>query len=212
MLPKAIGGNVKRLRIAVWAVVAIAVLGGYLIVSVGALRPVASTGQPPMQTDAIGGPFELVAHTGATVNNATLAGRPYLVFFGFTYCPDICPTTLAELTGLLNELGTAANRLVPLFITVDPDRDTQEMLDGYMKAFDSRILALRGNESMTQAAVKAFAAYVRKVPLSGGSYTMDHTAGVFLMSAEGRLMSTLDMHEPHEVRLAKLRRLLGIKT
>ncbi|MGN6550653.1 MAG: SCO family protein, partial [Pararhizobium sp.] len=141
--------------------------------------------------------------------NAQLAGKPYLVFFGFTHCPDICPTTLFELTDLMAELGPAADRFTPLFITVDPERDTQQVLVEYMTAFDERILALRGSQEETDATVKAFAAYYRKVPVEGGGYTMDHTAGVILMDAEGRFVGTLDMHEPRENVLAKLRRLVN---
>nr|WP_237683929.1 SCO family protein [Pseudaminobacter soli] len=157
-------------------------------------------------TARVGGPFTLTSHKGDAVDNAKLAGKPYLVFFGFTHCPDICPTTLYELTNLMADLGPAADRLTPLFITVDPERDTQTVLAEYMTAFDGRILALRGDKAATDAAVKAFAAYYRKVPTDGG-YTMDHTAGVILIDEEGRFAGTLDLHEPRENVLAKLRRL-----
>jgi len=124
-------------------------------------------------------------------------------------CPDVCPTTLFELTDLMTELGATADRFNVAFITVDPERDTSEMLAGYMASFDTRIMALRGNPEQTQTAVKAFAAYARKVPTDGGNYTMDHTAGVYLMDADGDFKGTLDMHEPREVRLQKIRNLLN---
>lgn len=89
-------------------------------------------------TAAIGGPCKLTSHRGETFDNARLAGKPYLVFFGFTHCPDICPTTLFELTDLMSQLGPAADRLTPLFITVEPERDTQDLLASYMTAFDNR--------------------------------------------------------------------------
>ena len=159
-------------------------------------------------TPAIGKPFELTSHSGAVVNNAMLAGKPYLAFFGFTHCPDICPTTLFELTYLMKELGPTADRFNVAFISVDPDRDTQELLKLYMTSFDRRILALRGTPEQTETAVKAFAAYAKKVPTDGGDYTMDHTAGVYLMNADGSFKGTLDMHEPREIRLQKIRNLV----
>lgn len=157
----------------------------------------------------IGGPFKLASHRGELIDNARLAGKPYIVFFGFTYCPDICPTTLFELTDLMTKLGPRADRLTPLFITVDPERDTQEALANYMSAFDGRILALRGDKAETDAAVKAFGAYYKKVPTEGGQYTMDHTAGVILIDANGEFAGKLDMHEPRDAALAKLERLVG---
>ncbi len=192
-------------RIAAWA--AVAVLAG-LLIGFGGLLP--GTGLPePVETGTarVGGPFELSSHKGDTVDNAKLAGKPYLVFFGFTHCPDICPTTLYELTDLMADLGPASDRITPLFITVDPERDTQSVLAEYMTAFDGRIIALRGDKAATDAAVKAFAAHYRKVPTDDGGYTMDHTAGVILMDGEGRFAGTLDLHEPRETVLAKLRRL-----
>jgi protein SCO1 len=160
---------------------------------------------------AIGGPFELTTHKGQRFTNADFAGKPYLLFFGFTQCPDICPTALSELSNLMAELGPDAERLTPLFITVDPERDNQQILGEYMTAFDRRIVGLRGTPEQTEAVVKAFKAYYKKIPLEGDNYTMDHTAGVFLMSADGQFSGTLDMHEPREARLAKLRRLIKAK-
>lgn len=200
--------GVKIFRIATW--VAVAIVAGIWIGFSGIL-PGTGRVQEPVSTGtaAVGGPFELNSHKGETVDNAKLAGKPYLVFFGFTHCPDICPTTLFELTDLMAELGSAADKLTPLFITVDPERDTQELLASYMTSFDERIIALRGDQAQTDRAVKAFAAYYRKVPTEDGGYTMDHTAGVILMDAEGRFAGTLDMHEPRETVLAKLKRLVG---
>jgi len=160
-------------------------------------------------TPAIGRPFELVSHRGEVIDNAALKGKPYLAFFGFTHCPDICPTTLFELTDLMNELGPVADRFNVAFITVDPERDSKELLAEYMTAFDPRIMALRGNPHQTEVAVKAFAAYAKKVPTDGGNYTMDHTAGVYLMDADGTFKGTLDMHEPRETRLQKIRNLVA---
>lgn len=151
--------------------------------------------------------FELRTVDGAPFRSADLAGKPYLVFFGFTHCPDVCPTALFELTALLKDIGPAADRITPLFVSVDPERDTAELLKLYMTSFDPRIVALRGNAEQTKAAADAFSAYYRKVQTASDNYTMDHTAGLFLIRADGRLQGMLDMHEPRENQLEKLRRL-----
>jgi len=200
--------GLRVFRIVTWTLVVI--VAAWLVVS-GNILPSRQEERPSSETStpAIGKPFELTSHQGAVVNNATLRGKPYLAFFGFTHCPDVCPTTLFELTDLMTELGPVANQFNVVFITVDPERDSRDLLKEYMTSFDTRIMALRGNPEQTQTAVKAFAAYARKVPTDGGSYTMDHTAGIYLMDADGMFKGTLDMHEPHEVRLKKIRNLVG---
>lgn len=191
-------------RLTVWA--AIVVLGMFLIVSTQ-LSGGSPTGETSSGTARVGGPFSLVSHTGGRVDNQSLAGRPYLVFFGFTYCPDICPTTLFELTDLMTELGPVATGFKVLFISIDPERDTRKTLASSMTSFDSRILALRGTAAETDAALEAFSAYAKKVPLEVGEYTMDHTAGVFLMKSDGSFGGMMDMHAPRETRLENLRRI-----
>ncbi|CAK7262244.1 MAG TPA: SCO family protein [Shinella sp.] len=161
-------------------------------------------------TGGIGGPFELTSHRGEAVSDRSLRGRPYLAFFGFTHCPDICPTTLFELTDLMKELGPQADAFNALLISVDPERDTQNLLSLYMEAFDPRIIAVRGTRKQTDQALSAFRATAKRVDTEGGSYTMDHTAGIFLMDADGRFQGMLDMHEPRETRLKKLRNLAEV--
>ncbi|MFC5038629.1 SCO family protein [Tianweitania sediminis] len=196
--------GLRAFRFMVWA--GIVVLGVFVIGSTP-LSGGSPTDEVSSGTAKVGGSFSLVSHGGERVDNQSLVGRAYLVFFGFTYCPDICPTTLFELTDLMTELGPVADRFKVLFITVDPERDTQEALASYMTSFDSRIAALRGTAAETDAALKAFSAYAKRVPLESGEYTMDHTAGVFLMKADGGFGGMMDMHEPRETRLEKLRRL-----
>jgi len=201
--------GLRIFRIITWCLVAL--VGGWLIVF-GYLMPLdqgRETATTHASTPAIGKPFELTSHRGEIVDNAFLRGKPYLAFFGFTHCPDVCPTTLFELTDLMKELGPTADDFNVIFITVDPERDDLELLKAYMSSFDQRIMALRGTEEQTQTAVKAFAAYARKVPTEGGNYTMDHTAGVYLMDADGGFRGTLDMHEPRESRLQKIRNLVS---
>lgn len=200
--------GLKVVRCVTWG--AVAVVGGLFIGLSGLIpeqqrRPIVSSSG----IAAVGGPFRLTSHKGESFDNARLARKPYLAFFGFTHCPDICPTTPFEITDLMKELGAVADRFNVIFITVDPERDTQELLARYLTAFDERSIALRGSQDETEGVVKAFAAFARKVPLEGGQYTMDHTAGVYLMDADGKFAGMLDMHEPRETRLQKLRRLAG---
>ena len=129
------------------------------------------------------------------------------MFFGFTHFSDVCPTTLFGLTQLMATLGPDADRFKILFVSVDPERDTVEQLRLYMTSFDPRITALTGMPEATAQMLKNYRAYARKVPTEGG-YTMDHTALVFLMGSDGRFVSTLDLHEPQEIQLGKLRRLV----
>lgn len=201
--------GLRIFRIITWCLVAL--VGGWLLVF-GYLMPL-DQGREAATTVAsaptIGKPFELTSHRGEIIDNAFLRGKPYLAFFGFTHCPDVCPTILFELTDLMKVLGPTADDFNVIFITVDPERDDLELLKAYMSSFDQRIMALRGTEEQTQTAVKAFAAYARKVPTEGGNYTMDHTAGVYLMDADGGFRGTLDMHEPREIRLQKIRNLVS---
>ncbi|WP_337183390.1 SCO family protein [Shinella sp.] len=172
---------------------------GAAIVGAAAAALMQQAGRPKQRA------FTLQTTEGKLFRSADLAGKPHLVFFGFTHCPDVCPTALFELTALLEAIGPAADRITPLFVSIDPERDTAELLKLYMTAFDPRILALRGDAAQTKAAAEAFSAFYRKVPTASDSYTMEHTAGLFLIRADGRLQGMLDMHEPREAQLQKLR-------
>jgi protein SCO1/2 len=164
--------------------------------------------RPSQAPVAIGGPFRLTTHEGRTLTNEDLKGRPFAVFFGFTHCPEVCPTTLFDISELLKDLGPEADRLRVLFISVDPEQDTPELLATYLQSFDPRITGLTGSEAEIAAAAKAYRAFYRKVPTEGGSYTMEHTATVYLMGSRGEFVSTLDYNEGRDAKLAKLRRLL----
>jgi protein SCO1/2 len=126
------------------------------------------------------------------------------VFFGFTHCPDVCPTTLGEMTALIEALGPDADRLHWLFVSVDWERDTPEALAGYLEAFDARIVGLSGSEPQVAEAARSFRVYYRRVPLEGGGYTMDHSASVFLIDGAGRFAGTIDNKESEEVAVQKL--------
>ncbi len=158
---------------------------------------------------AIGGPFRLTSQTGAPVTEADLKGKPFAVFFGFTHCPDVCPTALFDISSLLKDLGPAGDRMQVLFVSVDPARDTPELLRTYLESFDPRITALTGTEEEVQAMAKAYRAFYRKVPTGGGNYTVEHTATVYLMGRSGEFVTALDAHENREAKLAKLKRLVA---
>lgn len=156
---------------------------------------------------SVGGPFTLTTAEGKTLTDKDLRGAPFLVFFGFTHCPEVCPTTLFELTTLLGKLGAEADKLNVLFVSVDPERDTPAQLSLYLQSFDPRIVGLSGTQEEVDAALKAFKAYAKRIPTQDG-YTMDHTASVYLMDAEGRFRSLIDYHEEQDSALAKVRLLL----
>ncbi|MDX2287385.1 MAG: SCO family protein [Hyphomicrobiaceae bacterium] len=193
------------IRLILWAAVGVAVLAGGLILS----GELARTGPGLPGAARIGGPFVLTSHTGQRFSSERLAGKPYMLFFGFTHCPDICPTTLHEVSKHLEALGPAADNLTVLFVTVDPERDTQELLSQYLSAFDKRIIGLTGTAEEIAQVTKAYRAIYEKVATTGEDYTMNHTATVYLFDAGGRLRSTLTWQEPEETRMGKLKKLLA---
>ncbi|GGG38877.1 SCO family protein [Chelatococcus composti] len=197
----------SRLRIILWSLVAvIALLAGALWI-VGD-RLMAPQGGRMIGAANIGGPFTLTTHDGRKLSSADLAGRPFAVFFGFTHCPDVCPTTLFEMSENLKALGPDGDRLTVLFITVDPERDTRELLATYLESFDPRIIGLTGTQEEIDAVVKAYRATYQRVPTEGGGYTINHTASVYLMDRQGNFAGTLDYHEQQETQMRKLRRLI----
>jgi protein SCO1/2 len=133
---------------------------------------------------------------GRRVSSRQFEGAPLLVFFGFTHCPDICPTKLMELSEVFRAAGDRAGKARALFITVDPARDTPELLKNYLGSFDPRIIGLTGTQEEIDAVVKAFRAYSRKVPTANGDYTMDHTAIVYLMDKKGQFVGTFNLERP----------------
>lgn len=156
----------------------------------------------------IGGPFSLTAHDGRRIDETSLAGRPFVVFFGFTRCPDICPTTLLEMSNHLAALGDRAGRLSTLFVTIDPEHDTVAHLADYLASFDPRITGLTGTPAEIAAIAKQYRAFYEKVPTSGG-YTMNHTTTVYLMGALGEFIGSMSFQEPQDVQRQKLLKLVG---
>jgi protein SCO1/2 len=157
---------------------------------------------------AIGGPFKLVDQNGATVTDADIKGRPYLVFFGYTHCPDICPATLFEVSEVMRVLGKDADRTGALFITVDPERDTPAAMKDYLSSFDPHLRGATGDRAAIDAAEKAYRVYAKKVPTTNGDYSMDHTALVYLMDKQGRFVAPFSLKRRPEDAAADLRRYL----
>ena len=146
-------------------------------------------------TVAIGGPFQLVDQDGKPVSDRTFRGEPMVVFFGYTHCPDVCPTVLADLTQVFAKLGPKAP-VRGLFVTVDPERDTPKIMKDYVANFDPRIEGLTGLRPQVEAAMKAYRVYSKKEPEKNGEYAMDHSAIVYLMDKDGRFVSPLDLDRP----------------
>jgi len=149
-------------------------------------------------TSSIGGAFRLTAHDGRTVSEKDLTGTPSVVFFGFTHCPDVCPTALFEMTQVYAALGADADKLKTYFVTIDPERDDQALLSLYLSSFDPHIVGLTGSVADVQTMAKAYRVYARKIEDKNGGYTMDHTALVYLMDKQGRFVSSLNLDRAPE--------------
>jgi protein SCO1/2 len=189
------------LVIAAFAAGLASVLAVLLIVSGRTAAPIIAT------ASAIGGPFQLTDQNGRTVTEEDLKGHPTLIFFGFTHCPDVCPTTLFEVSEIFRQLGADAAGARGLFVTVDPERDTPEMLKDYLASFDSHLAGLTGSREAVDRMLKTYRVYAKKVPTEGG-YTMDHTALVYLMDKQGRFVAPFNLKRRPEEAAADLRRYL----
>ncbi|MCJ2023326.1 SCO family protein [Methylobacterium sp. J-067] len=164
------------------------------------LRPEATS----VGTATVGGPFTLVNQDGRTVTEKDFSGATHLVFFGFTHCPDVCPTTLQQISDVMAALGPKAKAMKVAFVTVDPERDDPASLKTYLSSFDPRITGLTGTPEQIAAVEKAYRAYARKVPDQKGDYVMEHTAIVYVMDAQNRFLGALDISRPPEQTAAEL--------
>ncbi len=157
---------------------------------------------------AIGGPFKLTDQNGQQITDSDIKGRPFLVFFGYTHCPDVCPTTLFDVSEIMRSLGKDADRTGALFITVDPERDTPAVMKDYLSSFDRHLRGATGDRGAIDAAEKAYRVYAKKVPGENGDYSMDHTALVYLMDKQGRFVAPFSLKRRPEDAAADLRRYL----
>lgn len=192
------------LRIIRYAALGLSVIllgaGGYLWWQRGSIDPAAVVGGLTVAPGvSLGGPFELVDQTGRTVTERDYRGRYMLVFFGFTHCPDVCPTELQVIAEVLEKLGPRADRVAPIFVTVDPERDTPEVMKAYVELFDSRLIGLTGSARQIAAIAKEFRVYYAKVTPPGASdYTMDHSAFTYLIGPDGKFRALFRHGAPAE--------------
>ena len=196
----------RNLRIGLWALVVVAAAGlGWISFSMMGARDKLASGP-------YGVPFQLVAQDGKPVTEKAFTGKPTALFFGFTHCPEVCPTTLFELDGWLKKVDPDGTKLQAYFISVDPERDTPEILGQYISNVTKRVIGISGPPDKVMEMVKGFRVYARKVPLDekkpDGDYTMDHTASVFLLDSAGDFTGTISYGENTETAQKKLQNLL----
>ena len=159
----------------------------------------------------IGGPFVLVDHTGQERTEADLKGRHALIYFGYSFCPDVCPTALADMLIALDELGPDAARVQPIFITIDPERDTPAALKDYIPNFHPRLIGLSGSADQVSKAARAYRVYYAKVddPEAGENYLMDHSSVIYLMDPDGRYLTHFSHGTAPETMAKRLRELVS---
>jgi protein SCO1 len=157
---------------------------------------------------AIGGSFQLTDQGGQTVTEKNLQGRPTLIFFGFTHCPDVCPTELFQVSEILRAMGSDADRVNAYFVSVDPERDTGAVMKDYLSSFDPHLKGLTGDPAAVAKVISDYRVYAKKVPLKDGDYTMDHTALIYLMDRDGKFVSPFRLDRKPEEAAADLKKYL----
>ena len=195
-------------------VVIAVIVAGLLVLAAGALVGLAFRDNPKgaagtLLASAIGGPFQLIDHNGKPFGDSDLKGKWHLVFFGYTHCPDTCPTTLNELSLALDKLGPRRDRFGIVLISVDPERDTPEILKSYVASFDAPITALTGTPEAVAQAAKAYRVYYARHPRADGGYDMDHSAVIYVMDPDGRFTATFTPDTPAEAIAERLQKLLS---
>jgi protein SCO1 len=188
-------------RILLWALVALALAGMAVLLL---RQPASETAHSSVQ---LGGPFTLTSADGQTFSSTQLAGKPYAIFFGFTHCPDVCPTTLARMVKLRRQLGAGNDALQIVFVSVDPERDGPAELRNYLSLFPEPIVGLTGTQARIDHAKRQFGIFSQKVPDKSGGYTVDHTATVLLFDRNGDFVATISAEEDDHVALDKLKRI-----
>jgi protein SCO1/2 len=197
----------SAIRLTLWIAVAVAlfVLGALVVSGFpqrGGDREIAA-GTP------LGSAFRLVNEQGEPVTQDVFRGKPSVTLFGYTHCPDVCPTGLMQMASWIEEMGSDADKLRFVFVTVDPERDTVDTMHDYVTAFSDHIIGITGDPADVHAMVTDYKIYSKKVPLEGGDYSMDHTASMILQDADGNFVGTIDNAESSQVGLAKLERLVA---
>ena len=175
-----------------------------LLIMFWAMGGVSKVAQPA----AIGGPFQLTDQNGNAVTDKSLKGKPTLIFFGYTHCPDVCPTSLFEISEVLRAMGRDADKVNAIFISVDPERDTPAAMKDYLSSFDPHLEGLSGDPAETAKVITSYRVYAKKVPTKDGDYTMDHTALIYLMDRDGRFVSPFNLKRTPEEAATDLKRYL----
>jgi protein SCO1/2 len=204
-------GSMKFIRLLLWMAVAVAlfVLGAIATGGFSFRGGPTLAGSDLEPGVPLGGSFTLIDHRGEAVTEAIFREKPSITLFGFTHCPDVCPTALMDMARLAEALGPDADKLSFVFVTVDPERDTPQVMRDYVSAFSDRIVGITGEPEKVHAMIKDYKIYSRKVPLEDGDYTMDHTASLILQDAQGNFVGTIAPDEADDTVMAKLRRLVA---
>jgi len=198
--------GLARLRLWLWAIVAVAAAAAGALYLMPREKPAPTPAES--YASAFGGSFDMIDQNGKSVTDKSLRGKPYAIFFGFTRCPDVCPTTLSRMAALRKQLGADGDKFEIIFVSVDRGHDKAKDIGEYVKLFNTPIIGLTGSDAQIARIVKAFHVYYAKVPIEGGDYTIDHTASVFLMDRDGKFVATIDHKEGQQVALDKLKRLI----
>ena len=195
-----------------WILMAFAGLLGFSVAALCVVYAVSLFGpvHGTAATTQIGGPFTLVDDTGATVTEKNIAGKPYIMYFGYTFCPDVCPTTLLDLSRWIKKLGPDADRVNYVFVTVDPERDTVQSMHAYLSSFDKHIRGYTGTPAEIAQIAKEYRVFYQKVPTQDGGYTMDHSAAIYLMGPDGNLVTVIPYQEDDTSAIAKLKNLVAL--
>jgi len=192
-------------------VTAMAAVAGFALMALCiAVLEFSTDSRPAIGVASIGGPFTLVDDTGAQVTEHTLAGKPYAIYFGYTFCPEVCPTTLFDLSRWIKKLGPDADKLNYVFVTIDPERDTPKSMHAYLASFDRHIRGYTGTPEQIAKIAREYRVYYKKVPTSDGSYVMDHSALIYLMGPDDKFASMIAYQEADASALAKLRGLASL--
>ena len=192
----------KQIRIVLWVAVAVAaVLAGILFLNQS--QPASTT--RPVSGASFGGPFTLVGADAQPFPSSRLAGKPYAIFFGFTHCPDVCPTTLARLVKLRKQLGRGDEAFNIVFVSVDPKRDGAKEVGAYSAAFNAPVIGLTGSPAQIERVKKQYGIFSQEVPGESGGYTVDHTATTLLFDRRGKLAGTIAADEQDAPALDKLK-------
>lgn len=189
----------------------IALIAGIVVLVgiVGLLSYALTSEKKAMVDQTFGVPFTLTGQDGQTVSEQRLRGKPTLLFFGFTHCPEICPTTLFEMDGWLKAADPDGSKVQAFFMTVDPERDTPEIMREYVGAVSDRVYGIGGDPAEIARVLKGYRVYARKVPTEDGDYTMDHTAAVYMLDGKGAFRGTISYGEATDSALGKIRDLIS---